>query len=100
MKKQRFFALLIFLFFVLLTTTNQQISSSPDILSENIERPPSQSEKELAEMQEVFEEYDKWLSEEIETSGTIGAAIAITYKDQIAYVKCFGSRKSGSSGTD
>ncbi|WP_372949864.1 serine hydrolase domain-containing protein [Mariniphaga sp.] len=97
MKKQRFFALLIFLFFVLLTTTNQRISSSPDILQENIEIPPSQSEKELTEMQDVFEEYNQWLSGEIEKSGTIGAAVAITYKDQIAFIKCFGTRKSGSS---
>ncbi len=95
MKKHRFFALLIFIFFVLLTTTNQRISSSPDILQEKIERPPSQSEKELAEMQEVFQEYDRWISEKIETSGTIGAAVAITYKDQIAFIKCFGTRKSG-----
>jgi len=96
MKKQRFFALLVLLFFLLLTTRNQHISSSPDILSENIERPPSQSEKELAEMKEVFEDYEQWITHEIEKSGTIGAAVAITYKDQIAFIKCFGTRKSGS----
>ena len=97
MKKQRFFALLIFIFFVLLTTTNQRISSSPDILKENIESPLSQSEKELAEMKEVFEDYEQWITHEIEKSGTVGAAVAITYKDQIAFMKCFGTRKSGIS---
>lgn len=96
MKKQRFFALLIFLFFVLLTTTNQHISSSPDILQDNNEPPLSQSEKELAKMEGVFEEYDQWLSDAVEKSGTIGAAVAITYKDQIAFMKCFGTRKAES----
>lgn len=96
MKKQRFFALLVFLFFVLLTTTNQRISSSPDILSETLEPPLSKSEKEVEEMKELFEAYDQWLSHEIETSGTIGAAVAITYKDQIAWMKCFGTREAES----
>jgi beta-lactamase class C len=94
MKKQRFFALLIFLFFALLTTTNQRISSSPDILQNNSKHLPSPSEKELTEMQEVFEQYDQWVTEAIEESGTIGAAVAITYKDQIAFMKCFGTRKA------
>jgi beta-lactamase class C len=94
MKKHRFFALLIFLFFVLLTTTNQRISSSPDILQDNSKHLPSRSEKELAEMQGLFEEYDQWVTEAIEKSGTIGAAVAVTYKDQIAFMKCFGARKA------
>ena len=97
MKKQRFFALLVLIFFLLLTTTNQHISSSPDILSESINLPPNKSEKELAEMKEVFEDYEQWITDEIETSGTIGAAVAIIYKDQIAFLKCFGTRKSGSA---
>ncbi|WP_083570798.1 serine hydrolase domain-containing protein [Mariniphaga anaerophila] len=96
MKQQRFFTILIFLFFILLTTTNQRISSSPDSLCEVPELQPTQAEIELKEMQGLFEEYDKWITSEIEASGTIGAAVAITYKDQIAFMKCFGKRKAES----
>jgi beta-lactamase class C len=95
MKKQRFFTLLFFLFLVLLTTTNQQISSSPDIYTEPKEPVLSQSEKELAEMKEIFEEYEVWLDEQMAEAGTVGAAIAITYKDQIAFLKCFGTKMLG-----
>lgn len=95
MKKQRFSALLAFLFFVFITTSNQRISSSPDFLPDNLEPPLTNTAKELAEMQEVFEDYNNWLTGEIETSGTVGAAVAIVYKNQIAYIKCFGARKAG-----
>ena len=97
MKKQRFFTLLVFLFFVLLTTTNQRISSSPDILYEPPEKPLLQSEKELLEMEGLLKDYEAWLTEQITESGTVGAAIAIVYKDQIALMKCFGTRKAGTA---
>ena len=97
MKKQRFFSLIVFIFFILLTTTNQRISSSPDTLSDIKEQPVlSQSEKELAEMKEVFEGYEQWLSEQMVESGTVGAAVAIVYKDQIGLIRCYGTRKAGS----
>lgn len=97
MKNQNFLALLIFLSLVLLTTTNQRISSSPDILSEIGEPPPSQSEQELSEMQGLFQDYEQWMDNEITRTGTVGAAVAITYKDQIAFLKCYGTQKMGTS---
>lgn len=97
MKKHRFFALLVFLFFILLTTTNQRISSSPDILSEFSEPPLSKTDRELNELQELLQNYEAWLDAEIESSGTVGAAVAITYKNRIAFLKCYGTRKSGTS---
>jgi beta-lactamase class C len=96
MKKQRFFALLTFLFFVLLTSTNQRISSSPDFLPDNSERQSAQIKIELTEMQEVFDEYEKWLDFEFVSSGTVGAAVAIVYKNQVAFMKCYGNRRAGS----
>src|SRR5690554_1560358 len=97
MKKKSFFSLIVFIFFILLTTTNQRISSSPDILSEHRKIPaPSQSEFELAEMKEVIENYEQWLSQQISESGTIGAAVAIVYKDQIGLLRCYGTKKAGS----
>jgi beta-lactamase class C len=95
MKMPKFFAIPVFLFFILITTTNQRISSSPDFAPEKEEIPLTHSENELMEMQAVFEEYEQWLAREIEESGTVGAAVAITYKDQIAFMKCFGVKKLG-----
>lgn len=98
MKKKRFFSLIVFIFFILLTTTNQRISSSPDTLSIHKEQPlQSQSEKELAELKEVFDNYEQWLSGQITESGTVGAAVAIVYKDQIGFLRCYGTRKAGSN---
>ncbi len=96
MKKQRFISLIFLFFLLLLTTTNQRISSSPDNLNEQKEQPvASHSEKELAEIQEVFDKYDLWLTDQITESKTVGAAVAIIYKDKIAFLKCFGKRKVG-----
>ena len=81
----------------MLTTTNQRISSSPDNLNEKEEEPElSQSEQELKDMQGVFEKYEQWLSDQMAESGTVGAAVAVTYKDKIAFMKCFGTKKVGS----
>jgi beta-lactamase class C len=96
MKKQRFFTLLFFVFFLLLTTTNQRISSSPDVLSATNGHPAlSESELEVLEMKEVFGKYEQWLNSQMIESGTVGAAVAVIYKDQIAFIKCFGKRKIG-----
>jgi beta-lactamase class C len=95
MKKQKFFTIIILTLLILLTTTNQQISSSPDILNEVKEPEPSQTALELAEMKEVIDDYEQWLTQEIDISGTVGAAVAIVYKDQVALLKCFGNREVG-----
>ncbi len=97
MTKKRFFTVIFCVFFLLLTTTNQRISSSPDSLFEQKVQPViSQSEKELAEMKEVFERYEHWLDVQMAESRTVGAAVAVTYKDKIAFIKCYGTRKLGS----
>lgn len=97
MTKQKFFTIIFFVSLFILTTTNQRISSSPDALSAQIaEEVMSQSEKEVAEMKEVFERYEQWLDGQIAESRTVGAAVAVTYKDQIAFIKCYGTRKLGS----
>jgi beta-lactamase class C len=95
MKIQKYFTIPILTLLILLTTTNQQISSSPDVLYEVKEPVPSQTEIELGEMKDVINDYEQWLTQEIQKSGTVGAAIAIIYKDQIAFLKCFGNREVG-----
>ena len=47
------------------------------------------------EIQDALLSFDSILSREIQESGTVGAAVVITYKNQIAFLKCFGVRKAG-----
>ncbi|MFW6370766.1 MAG: serine hydrolase domain-containing protein [Bacteroidota bacterium] len=97
MTRQKFFLAIFFVSIFILTSTNQQISSSPDSLSgKTAESVMSQSEKEVADMKEVFEKYEQWLDGQMAASRTVGAAVAITYKDQVAFIKCYGTRKLGS----
>ena len=49
----------------------------------------------LLEIYKTIEQYDSILSSEIIESGTVGAAIVITYKNQIAFQKCYGVKKTG-----
>ena len=49
----------------------------------------------LKEIENVITEYDSILSSEVKKSGIVGAAIVITYKNEIALLRCFGVRKKG-----
>ncbi len=95
MKRKRLITLLLLLIFVLFITKNQRISSSPDSLSKIDEQSQfiSDTDRELDEMKHLFSNFDEWLNAEIESTGTVGGAVAIIYKDKIAYQKCFGVRK-------
>ncbi len=99
MKRKRLITLLLLLIFVLFITKNQRISSSPDSLSKIDEQSQfiSDTDRELDEMKHLFSNFDEWLNAEIESTGTVGGAVAIIYKDKIAYQKCFGVRKTGTA---
>ena len=47
------------------------------------------------EIQEVLTKFDSLYNSHIEQSGAIGGAVVITYKGQIAMIKCFGVKKAG-----
>lgn len=47
------------------------------------------------EIKTTLAKYDSLLSAEIQQSGNVGGAIVITYKGQIAMLKCFGVKKAG-----
>lgn len=51
--------------------------------------------KPLLGIEKTIEKYDSILSSEIIESGTVGAAVVITYKNQIAFLKCYGVKKAG-----
>ena len=95
MKKQIYFVVLLVVFFFFGAFTQQQLLStneiSPLLDSLRIQDPVTKP----LEIAEIIEEYDSLLSREIEQTATVGAAVAITYKNRIAYLKCFGVRKAG-----
>jgi beta-lactamase class C len=47
------------------------------------------------EIQEVLTKFDSIYNINIEQSGAVGGAVVITYKGQVALIKCFGVKKSG-----
>jgi beta-lactamase class C len=52
-------------------------------------------EKILTKTDSMIFRYDTMLTEKLKSAGTVGAALAITYKGEIAYLKCFGLQKKG-----
>jgi len=84
---------------VLLAFTKQSIMSSGNskgltVMRDTLPPIPEPNRKPL-EIRQVVDDYDNWLNAEIEASETVGAAVAIIYKDRIAYSKCFGVKKAG-----
>jgi beta-lactamase class C len=49
----------------------------------------------VIEIQNTISQYDSIISATIKQSGTVGAAVVITYKGKVALLKCFGVRKAG-----
>jgi beta-lactamase class C len=72
------------------STSEQNIDEKIDTFGYKVQPPP-----EPLEIQEVVDDYSQWLSEEIQISETVGAAVAIIYDDQVAFTKCFGVKKAG-----
>ena len=86
---------------VLLAFTQQSIMSSGNskgltVMRDTLPPIPEPNRKPL-EIQKVINDYNTWLNAEIEASETVGAAVAIVYKDRVAYSKTFGVRKAGES---
>jgi beta-lactamase class C len=78
---------------VLFVSGQQHIQSVPEILPKNDS--PAQSVPAPPDIEEIVQEYDSLLTAEIKTTKTVGAAVAITYKNQVVLLKCFGVKKSG-----
>ena len=49
----------------------------------------------ITEIQEIITKYDSLVTIQLKESGTVGAALVVTYKNEIALLKCFGNRKAG-----
>ncbi len=49
------------------------------------------------EIKPLLSPFDSIVEQNFESSGTVGAAVVITYKGKIALIKCYGVRKEGSA---
>lgn len=52
-------------------------------------------EKVNTKMDSLIFKYDDFLSHKIDSFGSVGAAVVITYKGEIAFMKCYGVKETG-----
>lgn len=94
MKKTGFIGFVGAILLVLLVSGQQHIQSVP----EELFKPDSLATAfvpEPLDIEEILNEYDSLVTTEVKTSNTVGAAIAIIYKNQVVFQKCFGVKKAG-----
>jgi len=93
MKKFKYFLIPIIIIIAVIAFFFPSIIDKPiatkNILEEMLEVDHSK------EIQEVLTKFDSIYNANILESGAVGGAVVITYKGQIAMLKCFGERKSG-----
>lgn len=94
MKKTLIAGFIGIVFLVLLVSGQQNNRSIPEILP-GTDLPSTVKTAEPLDIKEIIQNYDSLVSSEIKTTHTVGAALAITYKNQVVFMKCFGVKKSG-----
>ncbi len=91
----------VFAFIVVLVISafrkNKEGSDAAEIATSEETKPASKPERKPTEIDGILQEYDSLLTAEVTETGTIGAAVAVTYKNQVAYLKCFGVKKVGTN---
>ena len=92
MKKYKYFFILFILILVAIAFQLPSFIGKTDIGKKIIEVTEVNHAKEI---QEVLTKFDSLYSVNIKESGAVGGAVVITYKGQIALIKCFGVRKAG-----
>ncbi len=84
-----FFALVVILVFFLVSRNKVE---SKEIQVEEMITP---QEQKLTWVDSLVVQYDSIITQSLEETGTVGAAIAIVYKDTILFLKCYGVKKEG-----
>ncbi len=96
MKRTGFIIVTVFIALIL-TLTRQQYNISASENHREEDSVYTQPIPEPLDIAEIITGYDSLLSAEILNTGTVGAAVAIVYKNQIAFLKCFGVKKAGTN---
>ncbi len=93
MKKYKYFIILVIITITVIAFIFPSIIGKPDMAKNIVEEVLEVNHSK--EIQEVLNKFDSIYTANINESGAIGGAIAITYKGQIALIKCFGLRQAG-----
>jgi beta-lactamase class C len=84
------FIILVFALTVYFTKEGTQTASVPN---EIVKSPV----KESSAMDSLVAQYDSLVVEKLEKQGSVGAALVITYKNEIVWLNCYGVKKAGES---
>ena len=97
--KRKVYYFLFVLVIILVISAFRQYKGAPEaaeIDNKTEIKPAPKPERKPTEIDGILQEYDSLITAEVIETGTVGAAVAVTYKNQIAYLKCFGVKKAGS----
>jgi beta-lactamase class C len=92
MKKNKYFLILFILILIAIAFKFSTLIVKSEFGKKIIEVTEVNHAKEI---QEVLTKFDSLYNINIEQSGAVGGAVVITYKGQIALIKCFGVKKAG-----
>jgi len=92
MKKFKFLIILLILILIVIAFKFSKLIGKSGLGKKIIEVTEVSHAKEI---QEVLTQFDSLYNINIEQSGAIGGAVVITYKGQVAMIKCFGVKKAG-----
>lgn len=97
--KKRIYILTVFIILLALLAfqQNNETSDAAEPSAEIIVKPQPKSERKPTEIDGLLRQYDSLITAEFKETGSVGAAVAVTYKGQIAYLKCFGVKKVGTN---
>ena len=95
MKKFKYFLILFIIIIAVIAIRFQSLIGKPEATKNILEEILKVDRSK--EIKEVLAKFDSIYSANINESGAIGGAVAITYKGQIAMIKCFGVQKAGNT---
>ena len=97
--KKRIYILTVFIILLALLAfqQNNETSDAAEPIAEIVVKPQPKPERNPTEIDGLLQKYDSLITAEFKQTGSVGAAVAVTYKNQIAYLKCFGVKKVGTN---
>jgi len=90
-----FFTATVFILAILAFQQSRDTSEAAENTAEIEIKPAPKPERKPTEIDGLLQQYDSLITAQFKETGSVGAAVAVTYKDQIAYMKCFGVKKVG-----
>jgi len=96
MLRKKYYFILIIVALIVVALKLQAFINPAEIATEPVTKSvETLKPSHLNEIENIITEYDSILSSEIKKSGVVGAAVVITYKNEIALLRCFGVQKKG-----